>query len=139
MGGFQSFSGEGQSLGGGGGGGGGGVASSSAASSSSSKPSSSSGGGVVDPSGVPPPLEVDESRPVTTVAVRLLDGRRLVVRVNADAPVSEVARQIGSSRAGADVPYVITGGYPPVAIGDLDGQTVEGAGLKGAQVVLKRA
>ena len=72
----------------------------------------------------------------TSVAVRLLNGKRLVVKVNLDAPVSEIGQHIGS-QAGGD-PYVLTSGYPPAAIEDL-GQTVEGAGLKGAQVVLKKA
>ncbi|KAL9185046.1 hypothetical protein ACHAXT_002823 [Thalassiosira profunda] len=118
-GGFQSFAGEGQSLGGTGGG-----------------ASAASAGGVIDPAAAGAPRAVDAARPSTSVAVRLLNGQRLVVKVNLDAPVSEIGQHIGS-QAGGD-PYVLTSGYPPAAIEDL-GQTVEGAGLKGAQVVLKKA
>lgn len=118
--GFQSFSGEGQSL----------VDSSSAAAVASS-------GGVIDPSTVsssPPAL--DDSKPSTSIAVRLLNGKRLVVKINLDAPVSDLGQHIGS-QAGEDS-YVLTSGYPPAVIDDLT-KSVEEAGLKGAQVVLKKA
>lgn len=118
--GFQSFSGEGQSL----------VDSSSAAAVASS-------GGAIDPSTVsssPPAL--DDSKPSTSIAVRLLNGKRLVVKINLDSPVSDLGQHIGS-QAGEDS-YVLTSGYPPAVIDDLT-KSVEEAGLKGAQVVLKKA
>ncbi|KAL7466635.1 hypothetical protein ACHAXS_006930 [Conticribra weissflogii] len=121
--GFQSFSGEGQSLG----------------ASSGGAPASSNAGGVIDPtsvenSGNPP--QVDSSRPCTSIAIRLLNGKRLVVKINLDSPVSALGQHIGT-QAGEDR-YVLTAGYPPAVIEDL-GKTVEEAGLKGAQVVLKKA
>lgn len=122
--GFQSFSGEGQSLG----------ATTSAAAGSAT--ASASGGGVIDPSDAGTPRAVDASRPSTSIAIRLLTGKRLVVKVNLDSPVSELGQHIGS-QAGTD-PYVLTSGYPPSTISDL-GKSVEEAGLKGAQVVLKKA
>ena len=115
-GGFQSFSGEGQTL-----------ASDYAASNS---------GGVIDPSNASTPPQLDASRPSTSIAIRLLNGKRLVVKVNLDSPVSDLGQHIGS-QAGGD-PYVLTAGYPPATIDDLS-QSVEEAGLKGAQVVLKKA
>eukprot|EP00571_Detonula_confervacea_P008069 CAMPEP_0172318670 /NCGR_PEP_ID=MMETSP1058-20130122/35509_1 /TAXON_ID=83371 /ORGANISM="Detonula confervacea, Strain CCMP 353" /LENGTH=287 /DNA_ID=CAMNT_0013033551 /DNA_START=16 /DNA_END=879 /DNA_ORIENTATION=+ len=117
-GGFQSFSGEGQSL----------AASAPAASSSS--------GGVINPTNATSPQTLDASKPTTSIAIRLLNGKRLVVKVNLDAPVSELGQHIGS-QAGMD-PYSLTSGYPPARIDDL-GKSVEEAGLKGAQVVLKKA
>jgi UBX domain-containing protein 1 len=131
-GGFQSFSGEGQSLGG-----------SSSAASSSSPTGGGGGGGIVDPSVVlstapAPPETVDESRPITTVAVRLLDGKRLVVRMNADGTLRELAIRIANNNSNATDRYVFTSGYPPTIIDDLE-STIEGAGLMGAQVVLRRA
>jgi UBX domain-containing protein 1 len=119
-----SFTGEGNSLG-----------------SGSSSDIASTSGGIIDPSSsdmssTTVPLPVDETRPVTTIAVRLLDGKRLVVKVNTDVAVIEVARHIGSN-SGNDR-YVMTSGYPPSVIEDLT-QSVESAGLKGAQVVLKKA
>lgn len=120
--GFQSFSGEGQSLG-----------------ASSGGAAASSTGGVIDPTSaensVNPP-QVDSSRPSTSIAIRLLNGKRLVVKINLDSPVSALGQHIGT-QAGEDR-YVLTAGYPPAVIEDL-GKTVEEAGLKGAQVVLKKA
>lgn len=120
--GFQSFSGEGQSLGASGG--------ASAVSNT---------GGVIDPSDAAnstAPPSVDTSRPSTSIAIRLLNGKRLVVKINLDSPVLALGQHIGQ-QAG-DEPYVLTSGYPPAVIEDL-AKTVEEAGLKGAQVVLKKA
>ena len=122
-GGFQSFTGEGQSLGG----------TSSAASASASATTS---GGAIDPSAVGTPQALDASKPSTSIAIRLLNGKRLLVKVNLDSPVSELGQHIGS-QAGTD-PYTLTSGYPPARIEDLS-KSVEEAGLKGAQVVLKKA
>ena len=119
-GGFQSFSGEGQTL----------------ASASSSSAAASNSGGVIDPSNASTPQTLDAARSSTSVAIRLLNGKRLVVKVNLDSPVSDLGQHIGS-QAGGD-PYVLTAGYPPATIDDLS-QSVEEAGLKGAQVVLKKA
>jgi len=115
--GFQSFSGEGQSL----------AASASATTST---------GGVIDPSAAGTPQPLDDSKPSTSIAIRLLNGKRIVVKVNLDSPVSELGQHIGD-QAGSDS-YVFTSGYPPATIDDLS-KSVEEAGLKGAQVVLKKA
>eukprot|EP00984_Skeletonema_dohrnii_P014916 scaffold6374_cov100-Skeletonema_dohrnii-CCMP3373.AAC.1 len=118
--GFQSFSGEGQSL----------VDSSSAAAAAPS-------GGVIDPNTTTtPPPALDESKPSTSIAIRLLNGKRLVVKINLDSPVLELGQHIGSQAGGES--YVLTSGYPPAVIEDLS-VSVEEAGLKGAQVVLKKA
>lgn len=122
-GGFQSFTGEGQSLGG-------------TSSASSIAPMASSGGSVIDPSSASTPQALDTSRPSTSVAIRLLNGKRLVVKLNLDSPVTELGQHIGT-QAGMD-PYMLTSGYPPAVIADL-GKSIEEAGLKGAQVVLKKA
>lgn len=92
--------------------------------------------GVVNPADSGTPQTLDAARPSTSVAIRLLNGRRLVVQVNADSPLTELGQHIGS-QAGTE-PYVLTSGFPPVIITDL-GQSVEKAGLKGAQVVLRKA
>mmetsp|Transcript_14321 Transcript_14321/g.30607 ORF Transcript_14321/g.30607 Transcript_14321/m.30607 type:complete len:288 (+) Transcript_14321:138-1001(+) len=123
-GGFQSFSGEGQSLGG------------TADGSAASAAAASTGGSVIDPTNASTPQSLDASRPSTSIAIRMLNGKRLVVKVNLDSPVTELGHHIGT-QAGMD-PYVLTSGYPPAVIDDL-GKSVEEAGLKGAQVVLKKA
>eukprot|EP00986_Skeletonema_menzelii_P000054 scaffold10_cov125-Skeletonema_menzelii.AAC.2 len=119
--GFQSFSGQGQSL----------IDSSTSATSS---------GGIIDPNTIttpPPPL--DTTLPSTSIAIRLLNGKRIVVKINLQSPVLELGQHIGSSPGGAGAEsYVMTSGYPPAVIEDLS-VSVEEAGLKGAQVVLKKA
>lgn len=120
-GGFESFSGEGQSLG--------------AQVSGAASATTASSEGVIDPSNASVPQELDSSRPSTSVAIRLLNGKRLVVKVNVDSPLTELGQHIGSQ---AGTPYVLTSGFPPAVIKDL-GKSVEEAGLKGAQVVLKKA
>ena len=121
-GGFQSFSGEGQSLG--------------TTGAVSSSTSSSERGGTIHPSNSSTPAPLDPAQPSTSIAIRLLNGTRLVIKVNLSAPVSELGHHIGT-QAGLE-PYVLTAGYPPRIIEDLS-LSVEEAKLKGAQVVLKRA
>lgn len=126
-GGFQSFSGEGQSL-----------------VDSSTFSTAAPSGGVINPNtmttAAPPPL--DTTQPSTSIAIRLLNGKRLVVKINLSSPVSELGQHIAASASTAggapEESYVLTSGYPPVVIEDLN-VSVEEAGLKGAQVVLKKA
>lgn len=126
-GGFQSFSGEGQSL-----------------VDSSTFSTAAPSGGVINPNtmttAAPPPL--DATQPSTSIAIRLLNGKRLVVKINLSSPVSELGQHIAASASTAggapEESYVLTSGYPPVVIEDLN-VSVEEAGLKGAQVVLKKA
>ena len=113
---FQSFSGEGQSLG--------------------ASTASSQNGGVIDPTHPnntlsPPP--VDPSKPMTSIAIRLPNGKRLVVKLNTCDSVSAIGQHIGQSVEGR---YVLTSGYPPRTVENLD-ESVEAAGLKGAQVGVK--
>lgn len=116
-GGFQSFSGEGQTL-----------------SSGSGPPSAV--GGVIDPSAASAPQPLDAGRPSTSIAVRLLNGKRIVVKINLDSPVAEIGNHIGA-QAGGD-PYTLTSGYPPAVIEDLT-KSIDETGLKGAQVLVKKA
>lgn len=121
---MEAFSGVGQSLG----------ASTVAASSD----------GVIQPSGdtdaatAPPPL--DESKPTTTIQIRLLTGKRLIVKCNLDDPVRTLVLHINANAAssGASDAYVLSSGYPPSVLSDLE-KTIEECGLKGAQVVQKKA
>eukprot|EP00804_Cyclotella_cryptica_P020325 CCRYP_014061-RA/>CCRYP_014061-RA protein AED:0.03 eAED:0.03 QI:110/1/1/1/1/1/2/1608/270 len=116
---FESFSGEGQSLGG-------------AVTSTSSL-----AGGIIDPTHPnntlsPPP--VDPSLPTTSIAIRLPDGKRLVVKLNSSHSVATLGQHIGSAVQGQ---YVLTSGYPPRTIENLE-ESVEKAGLMGAQVGVKK-
>lgn len=83
---------------------------------------------------------IDQSKPITSVQVRLISGRRLVIKVNHDDPVRVLAHHILAASDNGDTnaqqPFALSSGYPPKIL-NLN-QTVEEAGLKGAQVVQKR-
>jgi len=121
--GFASFSGAGQSLGG----------------SSNTEATSADSSGVLSPgaSSTSSPPEVDASRPTTIMQIRLLNGKRLKVKVNTDSPVSVIGQHIDASGDGGDADYVLSSGYPPAVLKDLS-MSVEDAGLKGAQIMQKK-
>jgi len=121
-----AFSGAGQSLGG---------AGSSEATSSD---------GVITPSSMTDAQKptVDESKPTTTIQIRLLNGKRLIVKCNLDDTVQILVVHIqadadAASASGGDN-YVLSSGYPPRVLSDLN-KTIEECGLKGAQVMQKKA
>jgi UBX domain-containing protein 1 len=91
--------------------------------------------GIVDPShavvATAPPL-LDESQPTTSIQVRLMTGKRLVLKVNLSSPVLVLAQHIGGSE-----PYRLVSGFPPRPLTDLS-KTVEDCGLAGAQVMQKK-
>ncbi|KAG5188705.1 SEP domain-containing protein [Tribonema minus] len=86
-----------------------------------------------DEVGAPP--VVDDAQPVTTLQIRLADGRRLRARLNLSHTVRDVQAFIHSEGAGA-TPFVLLGGYPPAVITDFS-QTLQAAGLAGAQLTQK--
>ena len=110
---FTSFSGQGNSLG-------------SAATASDD--------GIIDPlSLASPPPAVDEGQTTTSIQVRTASGQRRVIRINTTATVADLAAHVGG-----EAPFRLVSGFPPKTLTDL-GQTIEDAGLKGAQVVQKAA
>jgi len=123
---FKSFSGAGQSLGG-----------SAAASSSAGSGDASSG--LFDPSSLSPPSEDPAGAATTSIAVRMLDGSRKVVKIALGATVAELAsRAVVASNTTIEVPFRIVAGFPPKPLAD-GNQSVEDAGLKGARVQLQKA
>lgn len=111
---FSSFSGQGNSLG----------------DSASASPD-----GVIDPTSLPDtPPAVDDAQPTTSIQVRLINGQRRVVRINTASTVADLAAHVG----GADGPFRLISGFPPKPLTDLS-QSIEAAGLKGAQVMQKGA
>ena len=112
---FRSFSGQGTSLGGGG---------DNAAGSSD---------GSFDPATLPEPPAVDESQPTASIAVRTLDGKRKIVKLNLTATVATLAAHLRD----AGSPFRLTEGFPPKTLEA--SATIEEAGLKGAQVAMKKA
>jgi UBX domain-containing protein 1 len=95
---------------------------------------SANSGGVLDPATLSAPGAVDESRPTTSIAVRLMGGGRRVVRINLDAPVMDLAAHLNDSSG----PFTLVAGFPPRPLTDFC-SSIEDAGLKGAQVMQKEA
>ena len=145
---YVAFGGQGRTLAGGGGGGGGGggsggegggkgkepaaapAAAAAAAATSSSSPSAA--GGTASWQGV------DESKPTTSLQIRLRDGSRLVARFNLDHTVANIKEFISAARPGeSSSSYSLSSmGFPPKKLED-DGATIEEAGLANAVVVQK--
>jgi UBX domain-containing protein 1 len=117
---FRSFSGAGATLG-----------DSSAASAAAVT------GSTVDPSNLPEAQPLDESRPTTSIQVRLPNGKRKVLKVNLDVPVLQLAAHIVPLLEDASSTFQLVSGFPPKPLEDFQA-TVEAAGLKGAQVQIKK-
>lgn len=114
---FRSFSGAGTALG-----------------SGSTAPS---GDAAFDPATLPsPPPDVDAGRPTTSIAVRLVDGKRKVVKINLDATVQDLAAHLVPHTN--STPFRLVAGFPPKPLSDPNA-TIEAAGLKGAQVQMQNA
>lgn len=113
---FRSFSGAGASLG---------------------TTGSASTGGTFDPSTLPEPsTAAPEGTTTTSIAVRLLNGKRKIVKIALTATVTELAAHLSSEADGA--PFRLVAGFPPKPIEDV-AATIEAAGLKGAQVSMQKA
>ncbi|EEC50005.1 predicted protein [Phaeodactylum tricornutum CCAP 1055/1] len=111
---FRSFSGQGTSLG---------------------TSTSVSEDGRFDPASLVEPPALDENRPTTSIAVRLLNGSRRVVKINTTGTVANLA---SSLRDSSDEPFRLVSGFPPKPLQD-GSVTIEDAGLKGAQVSMQKA
>ena len=123
---YVAFGGSGRTLGGGGGGGGGGDggASTSAAAAAAAPPGEWEG--------------VDESKPTTSLQLRLADGARLVARFNHTHTVADVRRFIRASRPDMAWPYVLATAFPPAPVSD-ESATLEAAGLLNAVLIQRKA
>jgi UBX domain-containing protein 1 len=117
---FQSFSGIGQSLG----------------------VSSLSVSGVIDPSNAPvaasPSVAADDVSKLTSIQIRLLSGKRLVVKLPLNAPVQALVQEILASGVAGSESFVLMGGFPPRQITDFS-STIENSGLAGSSVTQKKA
>ena len=118
---FKAFVGSGRSLG----------ASSSASSSSSSvKPTTTS-----SQSKPPAKLEVDATKPTTSLQIRMADGTRLVGKFNTTHTVGDL-RQFIRHATPSQAPFDIMTQYPTKVLTE-DSATLEESGLKGATVIQK--
>mmetsp|Transcript_14063 Transcript_14063/g.17722 ORF Transcript_14063/g.17722 Transcript_14063/m.17722 type:complete len:173 (+) Transcript_14063:123-641(+) len=109
--GFQSFSGAGEALGG-----------------------NQESEGVIDPGTAGDGEETGNC----SVCVRLLNGKRLIVKIDKEKTVKVLAGRINASGMAGSEPYVLVAGFPPKPIKDLN-QNIQDAGLVGANVTQKRA
>ena len=127
---FQSFSGQGQTLGGGGGGGGG---------TTGTGTTTGTDSGTFDPSSlkdVATPPSVDKSAPTTNIAVRLpTSGKRAVLQLNLTHTVQDFATLLVQQQAPTQK-FRLVAGFPPKPL-DNPSATIEEAGLKGAQVKME--
>ncbi len=81
--------------------------------------------------------EVDESAPVTSLQLRLLDGSRVVARFNAGHTVAHIRAFIERLRPGTGAVGVLqVAGMPPKTLTDM-GATLADAGLLNAVVIQK--
>lgn len=78
----------------------------------------------------------DESRPVTSIQLRLHDGSRMVARFNHSQTVRDIRRFIASSRPDCPLSYFLMTAFPSKQLTD-DSQTIEDAGLVNAVVMQK--
>lgn len=105
--------------------------------STSASPSSSSQG--ADRPSVTTRFEVDQSKPTTSVQVRLADGTRIVCRMNLTHTVGDIRNFINASRPeNVSRPYTIGTTFPNRILDD-DSATIENAGLVNSVVVQRWA
>ena len=84
-------------------------------------------------------MAVDESKPHTSIQIRLADGTRLVAKVNHHHTVGDLRRFINSSRPQEGArKYSLMTTFPNRILSD-DAQTVEQAQLLNAVIVQKHS
>ncbi|KAJ4001223.1 hypothetical protein F5050DRAFT_1796785 [Lentinula boryana] len=92
---------------------------------------------MAEPTSVNARFEVDQSKPMTSVQIRLTDGTRMVCRMNLTHTVSDLRNFINASRPeNLTRPYTIGTSFPNRTLDDLNA-TIEQAGLKNSVVVQK--
>lgn len=85
---------------------------------------------------VRPQSELDESKPVTSIQIRLGDGSRLVGKFNTTHTVADIRSFILKSKPSLKSPFQLVTSFPPKPLSD-DSQTVEEAGLLNAAISVK--
>jgi UBX domain-containing protein 1 len=104
------------------------------------------GGGGASSSAPPAPQQqpagewegVDESKPTTSLQLRLYDGSRLVARFNHTHTLADVRRFVRASRPDMAAPYTLGTAFPPAPLTD-EAATLEAAGLLNAVLIQRKA
>lgn len=82
-------------------------------------------------------LTVDDSKPSTSIQLRLSDGTRMVARFNHHHTIADIRAFIDAARPGSATAYQLQAmGFPPKPLNDLM-QTIEEAGLINSVVIQK--
>ncbi|XP_068655057.1 plant UBX domain-containing protein 4-like [Aristolochia californica] len=82
-------------------------------------------------------LVVDDTKPSTSIQLRLADGTRMVARFNYHHTLADIRAFIDASRPGGSRGYQLqTVGFPPKQLAD-SSQTIEQAGLANSVVIQK--
>ncbi|KAJ7214947.1 SEP-domain-containing protein [Mycena pura] len=107
-----------------------------AAASSSRTPSAAAADAGAEPrAGITTRFAVDQTRPTTSVQIRLADGTKIVCRMNLTHTVGDLRSFINASRPeNLTRAYTIGTTFPNRTLAD-DAATIEGAGLKNSVVV----
>ena len=90
------------------------------------------------PAGAAAEVRVDAAQPTTTIAVKLLDGRRERVVLNLTNTVRDLQAKVAALNGHQGAPFVLLAGFPPKPLAVADA-TIDGAGLKGAAVTQQKA
>jgi UBX domain-containing protein 1 len=105
--------------------------------------SSSSSNGIITPSTFltsSPIPSLDESQPITSIQIRLHNGKKIIVKCNLQDTihtfVSRIIQQQQDNGNSNEQSFVLSSGYPPRVLNDMN-KTVEECGLKNAQVIQK--
>lgn len=96
-------------------------------------------GGIIDPATTSSmEFTVDESNPTTVIQVRLLNGKRLKVKINVSASILQLVHHIQASGDAGEESYALSAGFPPKILDDLN-KSIDESGLKGSQIIQKKA
>ncbi|TFK68923.1 SEP-domain-containing protein [Pluteus cervinus] len=102
-------------------------------------PASGDAGPSQEREGISTKFEVDQTRPTTSVQIRLADGTRMVARMNLTHTVQDLRNFINASRPeNLTRPYTIGTTFPNRTLDD-NAATIEGAGLVNSVIVQRWA
>jgi len=99
--------------------------------------SSEEGSHVIDPTNIDD-KEDEDANDQTSIQIRLLSSKRLVVKISKSAKVKQLASKINASGMAGTEPYVLSAGYPPRILKEMNA-TIAEAGLAGGSVIQKKA
>ena len=83
------------------------------------------------------PFELDETQPVTSIQLRLMDGTRMVARFNPSMhTIADIRQFINRARPGESQHFQLVTAFPTTVL-DQEDKTIEELGLKNAVILAK--